>query len=363
MVSKHHYALELARRGNTVYFLNPPNLGKKYFEKEQLESNLYLINYRPIFRAKKLLPSFLFNFLIWIQVRYFRLKVKTTLDLVFSFDSSIYMNLEWFNAKTKIYFIADNNESKGHIKITKNADLVLSVSQSLLDEISIGEKKSHFINHGLSNAFAEVARKKLKNLTEYIENLHKIRVCYIGNLLIKSFDREVCKNIVSSNRQIKFTFYGAYQFNESNLSGYHSNETKELIEFLKKQENVELKGSVYPSVLANEIRDYDAFLILVNPENDYNSGANSHKAIEYLSTGKVVIANHLSTYKGKIGLIEMVDEMHNDKLPELFRKVIENLEYYNREELRKKRIEYALNNTYEKQIERIEVLINRQNQK
>ncbi len=49
--------------------------------------------------------------------------------------------------------------------------------------------------------------------------------------------------------------------------------------------------------------------------------------------------------------------MHNENLPDLFKKVINNLEYYNSQELQCKQIEYALNNTYEKQIERIEQYI------
>ncbi len=53
----------------------------------------------------------------------------------------------------------------------------------------------------------------------------------------------------------------------------------------------------------------------------------------------------------------MPDEKHNRSLPHIFQKVISNLDYYNSPELQRKRKEYALDNTYEKQIQRIEKII------
>lgn len=359
MVSKHHYAIELARRGNTVYFLNPPNLKKKYFELSQIRDNLFLIDYKPIFRAKSYLPYSFFNFLVKLQAIFLIKKIINKPDIIWSFDSSLYLNLKWFSTKFNIFFLADSNENRTHHKISESADLVLSVSQIMLNELKGFAEKTYFINHGLSNDSAVVAERLIENSIVANSKKEVIQVCYIGNLLIKSLDRVVCKDIIASNSHINFTFYGAYQLDESNLSGDNSNETNEFIEFLKLQENVVLKGTVTPSNIGQEIGYYDAFLVLINPENDYNKGANSHKIMEYLSTGKVVIANHLSTYKDKRDLIEMVDEMHNKKLPTLFKNVISNLDHYNSPELQKKRIEFALDNTYEKQIKRIEAFINK----
>jgi len=123
--------------------------------------------------------------------------------------------------------------------------------------------------------------------------------------------------------------------------------------------NVILKGSTPSKEIANHLADFDVLLVLINSQKDYNKGSNSHKIIEYLSTGKVIVSNHLSTYKNQRELIKMVDEMHNEKLPELFKTVINNLEYYNNPELQRKRIKYALENTYEKQIIRIKQYISK----
>ena len=108
---------------------------------------------------------------------------------------------------------------------------------------------------------------------------------------------------------------------------------------------------------AVEIRDIDGFLVCIDPEADSNKGSNSHKILEYLNTGKVVISNYISSYSDKRDLIAMVDENSNSKLPDLFKKVISNLSSYNSIEFQKKRIEFALDNTYAKQIDRIETYL------
>jgi hypothetical protein len=353
MVSKHHYALELTKRGNTVYFLNPPDLNKSYFELNNVAENLQVISYKPLFRGKKYLPGPVFNMMLYFQVRFLLKKIRNKIDIVWSFDSSIYLNLNWFKAKTKIYFIADKGEKKAMQKISWNANLVLSVSEQILSGLNLDVKKKHFIEHGVPDSFNDFNVKS----GDYKED---IKVGYVGNIFKQSFDSETFKLIIEQNPRVNFNIFGALKISESNLSGFKSGKAFEFIEFCKNQSNVTIKGVVEPKLLSKEMEEFDAFVFIENPQKDVNNSANSHKLVQYLRSGKVVISNHVSSYVNKRELIEMVDEMHNDKLPALFKKVIGNLEYYNRAELQKMRIEYALDNTYRKQIERIELLINQQ---
>jgi hypothetical protein len=77
--------------------------------------------------------------------------------------------------------------------------------------------------------------------------------------------------------------------------------------------------------------------------------------MEYLSTGKVIISNNITTYSGYPGLIRMTAERTDNKmLPELFRETIKNLEKWNADDLVDQRKSFAGNNTYQKQIERID---------
>lgn len=352
MVSKHHYALELAKRGNTVYFLNPPNLKKKYFETRQIQDRLFLIDYKPIFRGKKYLPSFLFNLLINLQVRFLISKINKPIDIVWSFDSSIYLDLNYFKPTLKIYFIADNAPNSHKTKISKTADLIISVAENLIEDLPQFNKKQLIVNHGLSEYF--ISNRNVNQA----ENTQNVRLAFVGNLFKKALDRKIFRQLINENPLVAFHLYGAFRMAESNLSGYQSTEATEFIEFLEHKENVHLEGVIGPEELVGELKDYQLFLFIENPQEDINNSSNSHKLIEYLSIGKVLVSSHVHAYENKRELIEMVDEMHNEHLPALFKKVIHNLEYYNSPELQQKRIEYALDNTYEKQIKRIEERIN-----
>ncbi len=115
-----------------------------------------------------------------------------------------------------------------------------------------------------------------------------------------------------------------------------------------------LHGAVPASVLAKEFQRMDAFLICYDVTKDQSKGTNYHKVIEYISTGKVIISNNITTYQDLPDLVVMVQARDdNRELPKLFKEVMENLPLYNREQLYEKRKAFALNNTYEKQVERI----------
>ena len=62
----------------------------------------------------------------------------------------------------------------------------------------------------------------------------------------------------------------------------------------------------------------DAFLICYDVLKDQSKGTNYHKVLEYVSTGKIIVANNISTYENEPALVQMVKERDsNDKLPVL----------------------------------------------
>ena len=119
--------------------------------------------------------------------------------------------------------------------------------------------------------------------------------------------------------------------------------------------NVLLHGSVTADVLSSELHRMDAFLICYDIKKDQSGGTNYHKVMEYLSTGKVIISNNITTYKLYPELVQMVEERDNNRsLPALFKKVITELDQFNAPPLQERRIAFAADNTYSRQIERIE---------
>lgn len=354
-ISKHHYAIEVAKKGNIVYFLNPPIrqfLPKININKSKKYDNLYVVDYS-FFFPYNLRFHFrsLFDKLLALNIRFILKKIKSKIDILWCFDTNLISDFNTFGNVIKIYHPVDNIIGTNQKKLLQSADYVFSLSDVITKDLQTHHnRKIHFINHGLSDYFIKTDIKKE-------QKTNKKQVYFVGNILLASLDRTITKKIVLDNSDIIFTFIGAYDYSSNNIGGSQETDALNFVKFLKKSENVVLKGSMHPMYIPQELQNADILLVLIDPQKDINKGSNSHKILEYLSIGKVIVANHISTYANKPGLIEMVKEMHNEKLPALFKKVINNLDYYNSPELQKKRIDFALNNTYAKQIQRIEKII------
>jgi hypothetical protein len=358
-VSKHHYAIELAKIGNKVFFLNPPDLNKTLFPVFEMQKDypgLYIINYKPIYRAQRFLPEFIYQLLVLINIKLFLIKTGK-IDIIWSFEDASFFRLDWFKAEVNIFHPVDLQETIG--RTAKYADIIFSVSESILNCYKQFGKPMHFINHGLDEILENIALTKI-NTQETYKKPDIIKAGYVGNLFIEALDRVIFKNIIKQNPHVQFIFWGPYEKTQSNLGSWDREETINFIEFLKQQPNVELKGIKKQHEIYTDPLSPDLYLLFYNPtKSKVWDGSNSHKILEYLSTGKVVITHFVSTYFGNDNMIIMPENINeNHSLPEIFTQVINNLEYYNSSVLAKTRITFTLNNTYSKQIGRIEKCIN-----
>jgi hypothetical protein len=77
--------------------------------------------------------------------------------------------------------------------------------------------------------------------------------------------------------------------------------------------------------------------------------------LEFLSTGKPVVINYTDEYKDKRDLVIMSDQ--NEELPALFRAVCTKIDAYSSPQLAARRIQYAGSNSYQSQLEKIDVLM------
>jgi uncharacterized membrane protein YgaE (UPF0421/DUF939 family) len=110
--------------------------------------------------------------------------------------------------------------------------------------------------------------------------------------------------------------------------------------------------------LAKAIKKVNAFLICYDVQRDQSKGTNYHKVMEYLGTGKVIVSNSITTYQHQPELVQMITERdNNNRLPHLFDEVISSLHEHNAIQRQKQRVEYARDNTYQKQLQRIEKII------
>ena len=353
-ISKHHYAKALAEKGNTVYFISPPSLKNPLFEKKEVEPHLFVVNYYPLFRGKSILPSTIFNVLIKLQIWFLTLKIGVKPDLLWSFTSTLYFNLKWWDAPLTIFHPMDQLNTLEAKKISESSNIIFSCSEFILNEMNNSNKPKYFISHGLSPYFTTHDFPKM--IAE-----QKLQVGYIGNLFMKNIDRIVLKKIIEQNNNCHFHFFGATEPNKSNISAWLSDESMEFVKFLKTSKNVTCYGAVPSHQLPKKIEHISIFLLCYEPDGE-NIISNSHKILEYLSTGKTVISSYVREYKNS-ELIKMCSENSNINFGNLFTETITNLSIYNSQELQEKRIDFARKNSYTTKIEEIENYLNKLPQK
>jgi len=357
-ISKHHYAIELAKRGNKVYFLNPPEQEGTGFKKITIQpsgvvANLFLIHhalwfpYRLKFHA---LP--LFHLLMKGHIRAI-LKQIGPVDIIWSFDlGNLYPFRLWGNAPFKIFHPVDEPLNNAAIEAAAGCDVIFSVTKEILEKYKSFAVPRHFVNHGVSSEF-------LYNGITHKGFNGRIRVGVAGNLLRNDLDRNVMLQIVQENPAVTFECWGSYSLKQSSIGGGEDAATKSFIACLQSLKNVQLHGAIPSTALAAAVQEMDAFLICYDVEKDQSKGTNYHKIIEFLATGKVIVSNNVTTYQDRPDLICMVNERNgNYHLPGLFKEVINNLAIHNSEDRQFIRKSFAWDHTYAKQVGRIESFLN-----
>jgi hypothetical protein len=296
-VTKHHYAIELAKLGHEVYFLEPTEATWQW-NKSKFEINLsdadgvklvtqqINVPYNLKFHWKGLYDWFIERHINKLE------KELGPFDLVWSFDLTNAMPLKVFskNAK-KIFFAADWPQVPDAVKAAEGASLLVSVAQEILDQYPNNPKtKKLLIDHGVADCFIEAGKQP------FVKTDDQIRIGMSGNFLRPDIDRPLLLEIIRTHTDMLFECFGAYELKNSNLGGAADEGTISFIDVLKQAPNVILHGMVGPEILAKELRRMDAFLICYDVEKDQSKGTNYHKVMEFLAYGMPIVSNYVSTY-------------------------------------------------------------------
>jgi len=359
-ISKHHYAVELSKRGNKVFFINHPdqnhklNRGEVRIEKTQYP-DLYVVKHRmwiPYF-LKYDYPK-VYAFLVRFHMAYLARKIKFKPDLVWSFDLSNSLPFVGFNqAKRTLFMPVDTPHWEYSIQAANGAQVILSVTQEILDKYTSFDVPRIFVNHGVSEAFVSQHIQTHSN--------HPIRVGYSGGLLRNEIDRPILLDLIARNPEIQFEFWGEHDFDNAFISvaKNHDVATVKFIESLKSHSNVVLHGVVHSSKLSQVLKQVDVLLTCYDINKDQSGGTNYHKLLEYLATGKVVVSTNVSTYSrlypGYLNMLETRENNHG--MAELFETVVSHLDVYNSVENQQKRIAFAKQFLYSNQVNKIEEIL------
>jgi glycosyltransferase involved in cell wall biosynthesis len=208
--------------------------------------------------------------------------------------------------------------------------MVLSPSHALLERIKTNTPK-YFVNHAVSEYFFA------DQPSESLPGRNRIKVGYVGNLRSKYLDFPLLREVVDKNPQCDFMMVGDNAGIESSLP------QADHVYFLGFMPNERL-----PRVLAA----CDILLLCYDTVRYNVEASNSHKIIEYLASGRMVVSTRILEYVGHPELVRMPEQ--NQALPALLQEIAANLHGYDNDGLRQRRIEFARAHTYSKQLIRID---------
>jgi hypothetical protein len=339
-VSKHHYAVYLARRNNNVYFLNPPSkinsVGRTKYE------GVYSVQYTGFPRGLRFYPQFLIRRFIRSKFIDLERLCQTRFDIVWSFDNSVFFNFSALPDKTiAISHIVDLNQDFQTATAASTADICFCTTEVIKNRLANFNSRCYKINHGFNSLASSHAPVVLPGRS-------KVKVLYAGNLAMPFIDWSVLYDSVTENPDVDFVFVGPDNIDRKSRNPFK----REVL----KAGNVFCTGRVASEELQCYYKAADA-LIIAYQEPYHLDQANPHKMMEYLGSGKVVVATFTSEYERleSEGLIGM--SRRNKEFPARLREVLANLQFWNdasKETLRRK---YALDNSYDAQLERIQRLI------
>jgi hypothetical protein len=357
-ISKHHYAVELAKMGNKVFFFEPPTLlGSTRGVLIPTNEGVQRVTYKPVARGKRYVGRKLYALMQRSQMRRFIRELTGQPDVVWCFDQGTFDDLDIFGAPLRIFHPVDHNLERCLPPVAHSADLVFSTSHKILEYMCPSGTKGIVIHHGLNATFERFARLQLEKLSAGVPPpVFGGRIGFWGSLFKESLDRRKVLTLVRSFPEYTFLFWGASQMAQNNLAGKNDAEVAEFIHALSASPNVTLMG---PGTAEDFIAEVPGLDILINIEFEYSArwdNGNPHKLMEYLSTGKPVFSTPALMYADT----NLLFVSRNEDVVSDFRTLLDEWTSWSGAAESIKRIQFALQNTYCQQIARIEEHINGQ---
>jgi len=328
-VSKHHYAIELAKRGNRVFFLGPPTAqfgirGTEY-------DGVCLVEYQGFPKGMSYYPRGLRHWLQRRMLAKIQRLTQVSFDMIWSFDNSVFFDLDALPSPLlRISHIVDLNQNFQFERAASTADVCFTCSRPILEKLLRCNRNAHFINHG----YSPIAPSEDFQL----EDEPGLKVGYAGNLDIPYMDWELLSRVIEDRKDITFYFAGSVEKNKTRL----------------KRSNIRYLGVLPKAAMMTFLGQMDILMLCYQSDLYRDQVANSHKLMEYLSTGKPIIASRMLDYEG-MDLLYMCD--HQSQWKDLLDELVTNLNEWETKEKAQKRINFAVANTYEKQLSKTEARV------
>lgn len=337
-VSKHHYALTLAYLGHRVFFLDPPNPSLRRLILRMLpdQPNITVVQGPKVAPGLRFYPSPL---RLWLETRWlanFERTIGCVIDTVWLFENSRFFDLRFARNRLKIYHQVDLNQDFNPITAARTADVCFCTSDGILTRLLPHNERAYKINHGTAVPTQPLALSS-EQTTCFING--ETNAVYIGNLDMHYLDVDLLAQAIQAHPTVRFHFVGGYS-----AQG-------QLHKLTSKQPNVVWWGKVQSQLIPAILAKADIVLCAYKAAQFREQLASPHKFMEYLASGKTIVATYTDEYKDKRHLLEMVDD--SSDYHATLALVLDNLDFYNSSERQAQRVTFAMAHTYPRQLEAI----------
>lgn len=284
-VSKHHYAIELAKRNNEVWYCGPNDTN------DRTPEGINTIATPKIPRGMRFMPSWIRGLFNRRFALYFRQLCGAEIDIVWSFDTSRLFDLQQiFPGAFRILHIVDLSMDFQWKTAAQQAHVCFGVSDLICRKLSQRHSCVTKIPHGCDISF-------ISERSEVIENNS---AAYAGNLNIPYLNLHLLQELIQHYPNVTFHFYGPY----NPIASSRKNEPA--MSELLKANNVRYHGTLPPYKLWKELSS-KSILFLCYDQRYREQIANPHKLMMYLSTGRPILSTTLLEYQWLKNLVHYED--------------------------------------------------------
>jgi glycosyltransferase involved in cell wall biosynthesis len=261
-------------------------------------------------------------------------------DVIWNFDDSVFFDLSGLPDDVhKILHIMDEGQDYQLKRAASTSDISFGVTPFIVEKLRKSSSKGFLIGHGLDGSATDEAIE-LPGSSPY-------KAVFAGNLSAPLLDWKTLYHSIKDEDRIDLCLIGPGKDEFDQEIG----PTMRWKAKIQELPNTFFLGTKPSDQLLSYYRAAD--LLLLARLEGYKQVANSHKLLEYLYSGKCVVATFTHCYEGVDDTILRMTSK-NEEFPDLLKDTVEHLEYYNSPELREKRKAYALQFTYENRIQEIE---------
>ncbi|MEZ4757000.1 MAG: glycosyltransferase [Flavobacteriales bacterium] len=340
-ISKHHYATSLARAGAQVYFMGPRNTSPTRDDVAMAEEEgLVLVTDTWHWPGQRFLPRWSRALLDAAHLAGVARRCGGGFDILWNFDAYRFRSLRSrANARVRLLHLMDLPRPWDAHEPASNADLVIAVSQSMIDALGAHVREGIHVPHGILPRPPGTDRTDRTGTGPHIG--------YAGNLAIPYLDLEGILRIATEHPQATIHLFGPW----SHAFGGKGQLAPDMLARLRNQPNIRLHGQVPSSELHERLSAMDLLLVAYDSARFPNETRNSHKVLEYLMTGRPVLASHMADLVQLHQLLVMAPP--GTSIADLAGDVLRDLHKHNAPERMAMRKAYAASMSYDAHLLRI----------